>query len=161
MSRRLYRSLDDRVIAGVAGGMAESYDLDPAVVRIGWALLILFTGGVFLILYIIMALVVPVRPDDELLPMEGEQPVGDESTAGWVAGQPPSASPRAARRARRKEGGDNTGPLILGAVLIMIGALFLIQRFVSFDLGQLWPIAIIGLGAVLIVSAFARRERRP
>ncbi|HUG47428.1 MAG TPA: PspC domain-containing protein [Candidatus Limnocylindria bacterium] len=49
MNRRLYRSPDDRVLAGVAGGMAETYDFDPALVRMGWALLILFTGGVFLI----------------------------------------------------------------------------------------------------------------
>ena len=62
MNRRLYRSPDDRVLAGVAGGMAETYDFDPALVRIGWALLILVTGGVFLLLYIVMALVVPLRP---------------------------------------------------------------------------------------------------
>jgi phage shock protein C len=62
MNQRLYRSPDDRVLAGIAGGMAETYALDPALVRVGWALLILISGGVFLILYIVMALVVPLRP---------------------------------------------------------------------------------------------------
>lgn len=64
MNNRLYRSPTDRVLAGVAGGMAETYSLDPALVRIGWALLVLLTGGVFLIVYIVMALVVPLRPLD-------------------------------------------------------------------------------------------------
>ena len=62
MNSRLYRSPTDRALAGVAGGMAETYDLDPALVRIGWALLILFTGGLFLVVYILIALVVPLRP---------------------------------------------------------------------------------------------------
>jgi len=47
MNRRLYRSPDDRILAGVAGEMAETYDFDPALVRVGWALLILVTGGAF------------------------------------------------------------------------------------------------------------------
>jgi len=62
MNSRLHRSYDDRILAGVAGGIAETYDLDPALVRIFWALLIIVTGGVFLLLYIVMALVVPVGP---------------------------------------------------------------------------------------------------
>jgi len=161
MNRRLYRSLDDRVLAGVAGGMAESYDFDPALVRVGWALLILFTGGVFFILYVIMAFVVPIRPDDEPLPVDGEPVGSDEMTAAGISGQPAPSSARAARRARRQDGRDNTGALIIGAVLIIVGGLFLLRQFVNIDFGQLWPLFIIGLGAVLIVSAFARRERRP
>ena len=62
MDDRLYRSRTDRMIAGVAGGLAEHYDLDPSLVRIGWALLILFTGGLFFLLYIVMAIVVPEEP---------------------------------------------------------------------------------------------------
>ncbi len=68
MNHRLYRSPDDRILAGVAGGMAEAYDLDPALVRVGWALLILVSGGIFLVLYIIMAIVVPLRPMNMPLP---------------------------------------------------------------------------------------------
>ena len=58
MGNRLYRSRDDRMIAGVAGGVAEYFDLDPSLVRIAWALLV-FVGGFGVLLYIVMAIVVP------------------------------------------------------------------------------------------------------
>jgi len=62
MNDRLYRSRSDRRLAGVAGGVAGRFDLDPAVVRILWSILILLSGGIFLLIYIVMAIVVPLEP---------------------------------------------------------------------------------------------------
>ena len=62
MTDRLYRSPDDRMLAGVAGGLAEMLDIDPSIVRIVWAVLIVLTGGLALLVYIVMAIVVPERP---------------------------------------------------------------------------------------------------
>ena len=59
MGYRLYRSRRDRMLAGVAGGLAEMWGADPSLVRIIWALLVVFTGGVALLVYIVMAIVVP------------------------------------------------------------------------------------------------------
>jgi len=56
--RRLQRNPDDKVIAGVASGVADFFGLDPAVVRVVWALTILL-GGLGVILYIILWIVVP------------------------------------------------------------------------------------------------------
>jgi phage shock protein C len=60
---RLFRSVDDRLLAGVAGGVAERLDADPSIIRIVWALLIVLTGGLALVVYIVMAVVVPEAPD--------------------------------------------------------------------------------------------------
>jgi phage shock protein PspC (stress-responsive transcriptional regulator) len=57
-NKRLYRSTTDRQIAGVCGGIAEYFGIDPTIVRILFVLATLL-GGPGLILYIIMALVVP------------------------------------------------------------------------------------------------------
>ena len=43
MGTRLYRSRDDRMLAGVAGGLAEIWDADPSLVRILWAILVPLT----------------------------------------------------------------------------------------------------------------------
>jgi len=67
MNRRLYRSTTDRVIAGVCGGLADIWGIDPSLLRIGWFVLIILTGGIFLLIYIVMAIVVPAggpSPDD-------------------------------------------------------------------------------------------------
>ena len=63
MGTRLYRSRDDRMLAGVAGGLAELWDADPSLIRIVWALLIVVTGGLALVVYIVMAIVVPEEDD--------------------------------------------------------------------------------------------------
>jgi len=59
---RLYRSVDDRVLAGVAGGMAELWDIDPTLVRIAWVVLTPFTAGFTILLYVVMAIIVPEEP---------------------------------------------------------------------------------------------------
>ena len=62
MNDRLYRSRSDRMLAGVAGGLAEHFDLDPSIVRVGWVILTILSGGIFLLIYIVMAIVVPEEP---------------------------------------------------------------------------------------------------
>ena len=60
--RRLFRSRTDRVLTGIAGGMAEYLEVDPTIVRILWVLATIFTGGLVLLLYIVLAFVIPVNP---------------------------------------------------------------------------------------------------
>jgi phage shock protein C len=62
VAERLYRSRDGRMLAGVAAGVAETLDADPSLVRIVWAVLVIFTGGLALLVYIVMAIVVPEAP---------------------------------------------------------------------------------------------------
>jgi phage shock protein C len=59
--KRLVRSLTDKKIAGVCGGLADYFDLDPTIIRICWLLAILFagTGG---LAYIILWIALPVAP---------------------------------------------------------------------------------------------------
>jgi phage shock protein C len=59
---RLYRSRKERMIAGVCGGLAEYYGIDPTWVRLLFVLLF-FLGGSALLIYIIMWLVVPLAPE--------------------------------------------------------------------------------------------------
>ena len=89
MNDRLYRSVDDRVLAGVCAGIADRLDMDPALVRVGYAILALVTG-VFplLVLYVIMVVVIPeeptwagVRPVDPSGPVPG-WPTGTVTPAG-------------------------------------------------------------------------------
>jgi phage shock protein C len=60
MAKRLYRTENNRVIAGVCGGVAEYFDWDPSFVRIIFAFIFLI-GGCGLLLYLIMWLVVPPK----------------------------------------------------------------------------------------------------
>ena len=58
-SRDWYRSRSDRMVSGVCGGLAEEFGLPPAVVRLGFVLLTLFSFGTGLLLYIVLWVVMP------------------------------------------------------------------------------------------------------
>jgi phage shock protein C len=88
MNDPLYRSRSDRMLAGVAGGVAEHFDLDPSLVRVGWAILVILSGGIFLLIYIVMAIVVPEEP----VGSGGWTSAGGWSGAsGWTSSWPSSA----------------------------------------------------------------------
>ena len=61
MQKTLYRSRNNRMIAGVCGGLAEYFNVDPTIVRLIFVLIGLI-GGPGVILYIIMAIIVPEAP---------------------------------------------------------------------------------------------------
>jgi len=56
--KRLYRSRDERMIAGVCGGLAEYFGIDPTIVRLLFVVGLFAVGGTFWV-YLIMMLVVP------------------------------------------------------------------------------------------------------
>lgn len=61
VNKKLYRSKNDRMIAGVCGGLAEYFGVDPTLVRLLFVIFLLAGGSAFLA-YVIMWLVVPVNP---------------------------------------------------------------------------------------------------
>ena len=60
-SKKLYRSLIDRKIAGVCGGLGQYFGIDPTLVRLLFVLGLIFVGGT-LLAYIILAIVIPEEP---------------------------------------------------------------------------------------------------
>ena len=63
MKKRLYKSDDDKVFAGVIGGIGEYFDMDPTILRLLYILIAVITAIVPAILgYIIAALIVPHKP---------------------------------------------------------------------------------------------------
>ena len=64
MKRALMRSRDHRIVAGVAGGMAERFGVPVWFVRLIWMLLFLPGGAPGLLLYIIFWLLMPLEPED-------------------------------------------------------------------------------------------------
>ncbi|UCG24916.1 MAG: PspC domain-containing protein [Chloroflexota bacterium] len=65
-TKKLYRSTDDRWLAGVCGGLGSYFNVDPTLVRVIFIVLALIgLGGV--ILYLILWVVIPPEPTDEEL----------------------------------------------------------------------------------------------
>jgi phage shock protein C len=213
---RLYRSTTDRSLAGVCGGIAAWLGLDPSLVRIVWVLLTLMSGGIFLIIYIVIAVIVPDAPPGWTprgrAPSTGQGAPGAvwgpgsswqggawqggasspnapggawTGAAGWAGGTPPDAAGPVGQGPTAVPPGGTPPPgapsswpedwagapgswsgryhperagIVLGVLLIVLGGWFLVGEYIPINWDLVWPIAVIALGAVLIVGA-ARRSR--
>jgi len=121
---RLTRSTSDRMIAGVAGGLGEYFDIDPMIVRIGFVLLGVF-GGSSIGLYLLAWL---------LLPEDGQSSSIAEDVIGHRRGWGRGRHPRAAT-----------------ILLIVVAALALSHSFWFFSEDhRLWPLILIGIGVALL-----------
>jgi phage shock protein C len=60
--KKLYRSNENKILAGIIGGLGEYFDIDPTVLRLGWLLVFVFTG-IFpgLLAYFVAILIVPKK----------------------------------------------------------------------------------------------------
>lgn len=166
--RRLYRSERERMFGGVAGGLADYFDLDPALVRVAWAVLIIASGGLFLLIYIVMWFVVPEAPPgysqaDASAP--GPPPASESATgasaptASAPMGPQPSsiAGDWAARRAERRRRRSGEGGVLVGAVLVLIGIWYLARDYIPvLRVAELWPVGLIVIGLVLVAGAWRR-----
>jgi phage shock protein C len=143
MNRRLYRSSRERVISGVAGGVAEYFDIDPSIVRIAWVLLALITGGVFLVLYGVMWLVVPVAYSSP-----PGTPAGAEGEAAPDSSDAPPPRPR----------GSGSAGLVFGLIFVGLGLYFLAREYLpAFNIDRLWPLGLVALGVFLLIAAMRQR----
>lgn len=136
--KKLYRSRNDRVIAGVAGGLAEYFGIDSTLVRI-IILILAIWGGFGIIAYIIGAIVIPEEPEGEIVAEKKsnkkvkkeeqvvvEQKFEDKDTFDL-----------------KRLGGEQ----IFGLIVLFIGLIFLLEAFIpGFSFGKLWPLILIGLG---------------
>lgn len=117
--RRLTRRDQGRVIAGVAAGVGDYFDIDPVIVRIAFVVLIFF-GGAGVILYALGAL---------LLPGENGEPAPIHDMMVRV--------------------GHSGHHRDLGIVLLILAAAFLSDNFHTPDDSVIWGVALIAIGLVL------------
>jgi phage shock protein C len=67
--KRLYRSRDDRMISGVAAGIAKYLNVDPTLIRLLFVVFAL-SGGSGLLAYVILAVIIPEEPVEHSTPVQ-------------------------------------------------------------------------------------------
>jgi len=125
------------MIGGVAAGVATWINADPALVRIAWALLVPLTGGAALLAYVVAWVVVPeasVQPQSA----DSVAPAGEDAKPGPVD--------------------DGRTALFIGGGLVLVGLYFLVREYLPrIDWGFVWPLILVGVGALILVGAARRR----
>lgn len=132
MEKKLYRSSNDKVLAGVCGGIGEYFAVDSVIIRLLWVVFTLM-GGAGLIAYIIAAIIVP------------ENPLGGRIEENYTRTEDYSAG------SERKDSSKNTS-IVLGAILLLFGGFVLIKDFIPWIPRDAFLAAVlIGLGVFFIV----------
>ena len=143
-ARRLYKSPDDRLLFGVAGGHAEFFDIDPVIVRVAWVVLTIVTGGVAALVYLVLAIVTPEDRGRAAAVSEEDESESDDAEFQKVG-----------RRSSRR----NRARYAIASILIVMGVLFLLGNlgvFHSIRWDLIWPAAIIALGLAILIPSIRR-----
>ena len=155
-NKRLYRSAKSKVFGGVAGGIAEYFDIDPIIIRLLFVI-IAFAGGGGAIVYLILWIALPLEPITPFtMNMGSGEPYnagnpGEQSTTDFSTGTSnPFEVPVKS---------ENRNGLIGGIVLISLGMIFLANRFIpNINFHDLWPLVLVVIGGVLIATSLAERK---
>ena len=141
--KRLYRSESNRVVAGVAAGIAEYFNIDPTLTRLFFVLITL-TGGAGIPVYLICWTFIPSKSDLK------------HDSSATIKKNSEEIKHEAQRFGQhfRDQSGISVNPA--GIVLIILGIYFLLHNFglvAWLDFGKVWPILLILAG----VFTFARK----
>lgn len=141
--KRLYRSRKEKMIAGVSGGMAEYFMIDPVFVR---ALFIITTiaWGTGLLAYIVLWIIVPY----------GEQKIEEIADFDQEIRQNPNNMRETEEKKRNRQ-------ISLGIILLSLGVLLLLDNlFCWLNFSTILPIIIIAIGAYILLKStpFNHRE---
>lgn len=142
--RKLYRSTQDRVVAGVAGGLGEYFDMDANIIRIGFVLLACL-GGAGAVLYFACWMVLPEKNGRAIL-----------SAHDSVEEQLERAGEELKKTPIFQGFGSVLGVwlIIIGLVVLLINLGYLAASIVF----RLWPLLLIVLGWYLYVRSSERKK---
>jgi phage shock protein PspC (stress-responsive transcriptional regulator) len=160
--KRLYRSTTDRKIAGVAGGLADYFEIDPLLIRLVFIILAV-SGGAGLFIYIVLWIATPDRPystqstnnNPNPQPRQPDQPNNGAQNETTFTDAPPSINTEDVKPKHRRK-----GSLTGGLVLITIGALFMAAELIpQVNFWDLWPVILIVAGVGLLIKAIVNRNQ--
>ncbi len=147
MPRKLYRSSRDRMLGGVAGGLAEYFEIDSTLVRILFVIT-LFIGGTGVLAYILLWIVVPEAPYTFYQAKNGTSSHSSTESA------PPSPVADVENYLKIQDEKKKKRIIFGGAVLIIIGMVFLADNFIPhFDASDLFPLLLVAVGIGILINA--------
>ncbi len=149
MYKKLYRSVTDKMLGGVCGGLAEYFSIDPVLVRLIFVLAVIF-GGSGILAYIILWIIIPQKPFI-ITPFNTNPPSGSSQPSDEEKKSENTEFNMSSLNINKTQSNRS---IYAGAFLILLGGIFLLDNFVPhFHFGDFWPLILIGLGFAIILNA--------
>lgn len=175
MENKLYRDEYHKKIAGVCAGLAEYFKVDVAIVRVIFVLALIFHGGGLLV-YVVFWIALPKKPyafndpnvDYRVPPQTpgGSNSFQGNAFQGDAFGSNPFPNQPFPNQPLKPNNSTSLVGIIFGVILIIVGASILLDDFdiiPDWDFERLWPIALVAVGAALILSGERKKpwEKNP
>lgn len=160
MSKKLSRSLRERMLGGVCGGLATYLGIDAVLVRLVVVLLAMF-GGQGFIIYLLAWIIIPEeRFVGKVSTCKEEDETKEETDSSLSANEGISADKNIIE-VEPEQKQISSPHLLLGLILIMVGAFFLVRNFFPwfFAWGRFWPLALVALGLFVLFNG--KRSENP
>lgn len=183
MEKKLYRNEHDKMIAGVASGLADYMQVEITIVRLLFVLSAIFMAGLGLVAYIVMWIIVPVNNNPAAkFSQFNDYFKNNPSAAGFgnqnpfeTAGQtgPPDWTQPLSSTQEKKpfetqpdfsafKQSNNTGRTIAGLLLIVVGGFFMMKEFDLIPdflrLRNVWPVILIAVGVSIIAKSRRKND---
>jgi phage shock protein C len=152
VTKKLYRSSRDRMLGGVAGGLAEYFEIDSTLVRILF-IITLFIGGTGILAYILLWIIVPEMPYN----YQQQNTVVNPPTAGEESAVPENDIDNYLRLQEEKK---KKRAAFGGIILIILGLVFLVNNLTHFNLSDFFPLVIVAVGIAILINAMKKNDRR-
>ncbi len=148
MNRKLYRSRNDRMIAGVCGGLAEYFNVDSTFIRLAVLFIFLFQG-VGLIAYLIAWVVMSEEPVRDGRNMPDDYYIEERTTSSKEDENYKEESGREEYKSSSSK--DNRRRKLFAVILIIVGSIFLLDIWIP-DLywERYWPLILVAAGFLLL-----------
>lgn len=153
MEKKLTRDTRDKMIAGVAAGIAKYFQLDVTWVRVAFALAAFF-GGSGLWIYIILWIAIPQEFSSPFTYTDYTAP--KEPDFNYTAPKEPTF------KSAKLERNNTLVSLTVGSCLVLLGGYLLLREFdlipYWFSLYKLWPLIFVIFGLVILFRAVENNE---
>jgi phage shock protein C len=159
VAKRLTRDTRQAVLCGVAAGFGNYFGVDPVLVRIAFILLV-FANGLGLLAYLICCVIMP-REETAVAATPGAEPAGAPAASPGekIVDDVKQTAERVVNDLRGSSGRPGRGQMIGGAILVVLGFIFLADNFSWFywphwlRFADLWPLILIAVGIAVILGA--------
>jgi phage shock protein C len=144
-TKKLFRSKTDRVIFGVCGGLGEYFEVDSLILRILFILLT-FTGGSGIIIYLILAVIIPDSEGQKVRGKEVKEAISNAQEKTQELAEDIN------------ENWFKSVKNIVGLIIVFIGLNILFKQVFDFSLfsfinwGSFWALIIVLIGVKIIFS---------
>lgn len=134
VSPELRRNTKEKVVFGVAAGLADYFGIDTAIMRVAFIVTAILSFGFMLIVYLLLAIFIPEREHSS-------------NSSGTTTNYRTSSDPKLVNQRR----------IAAGWVVLILGVVLLFENFGLFkwlNFGKFWPVLLIALGLALVLGIF-------